>query len=168
MTKKILIGIAAVLVLIQFVRIDKNDSAYEDKSIATRYHVPEQVQQSFKNACNDCHSNKTVYPWYSNIQPVAWWLDHHVSDGKRHLNLSEFTGLPIAVQNHKLEEIIETVKEGEMPLNSYTWFGLHHEAVLTDAEKNTVMNWAQQQMDSLKRIYPADSLKMKRRPEKAS
>jgi hypothetical protein len=168
MAKKILIGIAVVLVLIQFVRIDKNDSGNEGKSISTRYHVPEQVQQSFKSACNDCHSNKTAYPWYSNIQPVAWWLNDHVNDGKRHLNLSEFTGLPIAVQNHKLEEIIETVKEGEMPLNSYTWFGLHHEAVLSDAEKTTVMEWAQHQMDSLKSIYPADSLKMKRRPQQAS
>jgi hypothetical protein len=129
--------------------------------------VPNDVKQILEVACNDCHSNKTVYPWYSNIQPVAWFLDHHVVDGKRHYNLSTYTKLPIAVQNHKFEETIEMVKEKEMPLESYTYFGLHKEAKLTDEQRNILINWAQTQMDSLKAQYPADSLKMKPRPKPA-
>jgi hypothetical protein len=87
----------------------------------------------------------------------------HVNDGKRHFNLSEFTKGNLARQNHKLEEVIEQVKEQEMPLPSYTWLGSHPEANLTDEEKTTIVNWAQAQMDTLKNKWPADSLVMKRR-----
>jgi len=114
-------------------------------------------------ACNDCHSNKTNYPWYSQIQPVAWWLNDHVTEGKEHLNFSNFTQLPIAVQNHKFEEVIEVIDENEMPLESYTYLGLHPEAKLTEDQKTALKTWAREQMDLLKQTYPADSLVMKRR-----
>jgi hypothetical protein len=113
-------------------------------------------------ACNDCHSNKTRYPWYSNVQPVAWWLAGHVNDGKRHLNFSEFTKRKIAVQNHKFEEIVEMVKEHEMPLSSYTFAGTHPDAELTDEQRVAITDWATTQMDSLKKWYPADSLVLRR------
>ena len=109
-------------------------------------------------SCNDCHSNKTEYPWYANVQPVAWWLNHHVVDGKKHLNFSEFTKKPLFVQNHKLEEIMEMVEEKEMPLPSYTYFGLHPEANLTDAQRTMISDWAKAQMTYLRETYPADSL----------
>jgi hypothetical protein len=167
MLKKVLIALAIVLIAIQFVKPEKNISDDNTYAINTKYEVPNDVKQILEVACNDCHSNKTVYPWYSNIQPVAWFLDHHVVDGKRHYNLSTYTKLPIAVQNHKFEETIEMVKEKEMPLESYTYFGLHKEAKLTDEQRNILINWAQTQMDSLKAQYPADSLKMKPRPKPA-
>ena len=90
-------------------------------------------------------------------------MAHHVDDGKKHLNFSTFTKLPIAVQNHKLEEVIETVEEKEMPLESYTALGLHKEANLTDAQRQLIIEWAKTQMATLKANYPADSLIMKRR-----
>jgi len=164
MVKKILLGILILLVVIQFFRPEQNLSDDNTHHISKMYVVPAEVSDVLKVACNDCHTNKTTYPWYSNVQPVAWWLDHHVTDGKRHLNFSAFTNTSIARQNHKFEEIIETVEEAEMPLPSYTWLGLHPEANLTDAQKKTIMDWAQQQMDLLKEKYPADSLEMKRRP----
>ncbi len=163
MKRKILIVLLAILVLIQFLRPEKNLSDDQTNSVATRYVVPDSVQQILSVACSDCHSNKTRYPWYAEIQPVAWWLDHHVTDGKRHLNFSNFTTRPIAVQNHKFEETIEVMKENEMPLASYTWLGLHHEAKLTSAQKQLLVDWAQAQMDTLKAQYPADSLILKRR-----
>ena len=49
-------------------------------NISTKYDVPADVKNILEVACNDCHSNKTVYPWYSNIQPVAWWMNEHVDD----------------------------------------------------------------------------------------
>jgi Haem-binding domain len=167
MLKKILIGLAVILIAIQFVKPEKNISDDNTYAINTKYEVPADVKQILEVACNDCHTNKTVYPWYSNVQPIAWFLDHHVVDGKRHYNLSTYTKLPIAVQNHKFEETIEMVKEKEMPLESYTYFGLHKEAKLTDEQRNILINWAQAQMDSLKAHYPADSLKMKPRPKPA-
>ncbi|MGB5361862.1 MAG: heme-binding domain-containing protein [Aureibaculum sp.] len=163
MIKKILMGFVVVLVVIQFIRPDKNISNDETYAIATKYDVPAEVNEILKVACNDCHSNLTKYPWYSNIQPAAWWLDNHVKDGKRHLNFSEFTNMPIAFQNHKLEETVEMVEEHEMPLPSYTYLGLHSEAKLTDAQRKVVIDWAKGQMAYLKDTYPADSLVMPKR-----
>jgi len=163
MLKKILIGLLVVLVLIQFFRPEKNDSNDLTLDVSTKYKVPEDVSQILRVACNDCHSNKTNYPWYSQIQPVAWWLNDHVTEGKEHLNFSNFTQLPIAVQNHKFEEVIEVIDENEMPLESYTYLGLHPEAKLTEDQKTALKTWAREQMDLLKQTYPADSLVMKRR-----
>ena len=90
-------------------------------------------------------------------------LNSHIQDGKRHLNFDEFTNRPLAYQNHKLEETIEMVEEKEMPIESYTYFGLHPEANLSDADRKVIVDWAKDQMAYLKATYPADSLVMKRR-----
>lgn len=141
MIRKILIGLLILLVIIQFIHPTKNQSSsLSANDITTQFGVPTEVQGILKKACNDCHSNNTIYPWYSKIQPVDWWLNDHVVDGKRHLNFSEFTSYPAKKQRKKLEEVIETVKEAEMPLNSYTW--IHKEAVLTEAEKLSLSTWA--------------------------
>lgn len=163
MMKKILIGLAVALVVIQFFRPEKNNSGDRTHSIATKYDMPDEVTSIMKEACFDCHSNTTRYPWYAEIQPTAWWLASHVREGKKHLNFDAFTHRKIAWQNHKLEETIEMVKEKSMPIPSYTWLGLHPEAKLSDAQRQTLTAWAQTQMDKLAAEYPADSLVMKRR-----
>ena len=163
MKKKILLAVLGLLLVIQFIRPAKNISDDRTRDISTKYYVPLQVNSILQSSCNDCHSNKTVYPWYAEVQPMGWWLNKHVTDGKKDLNFSTFTKLPIAVQNHKLEEVIEMVKEGEMPLPSYTYLGLHAEARLTNEQRELLVRWAEHQMDSLKMHYPPDSLVMKRR-----
>ena len=165
MIKKILIGLLIALVIIQFIRPEKNLSGNTTKDITTLFPMPDSVKLIVDKACADCHSNKTTYPWYASVQPVAFWLADHVKDGKRHFNFNEFAGYRIAKQNHKLEEVIEQIKEDEMPLYSYTL--IHKEAKLTDAEKATLINWCQNIMDTLKATYPADSLILKRKPETA-
>jgi len=164
MLKKILLALLVVLVIIQFFRPEKNTSSAQPAHISEKYALPEDVNGILQRACNDCHSNTTEYPWYAGVQPVAWWLDGHIKDGKRHLNFDDFTNAPIARQNHKLEEIIEVIDEGEMPLKSYTYLGLHSEANLTDEEKAALKTWAKEQMAMLASRYPADSLVLKRRP----
>ncbi len=163
MIKKILIGLLIILVAIQFYRPEKNNSNEHPYDISSNYTIPDDVQQILRVACNDCHTNKTEYPWYAEVQPVAFWLDHHITDGKRHLNFSEFTKMPIAIQNHKFEEIVEMVEEKEMPLPSYTYFGLHSEADLDEGQRQMIMDWANTQMEILKDTYPADSLVMPNR-----
>lgn len=160
---KILLLVIAVLVIIQFIRPEKNLSADETKSITTKYEITASVNSILQKGCFDCHSNKTVYPWYAEIQPMGWWLNSHIAEGKDELNFSTFVTRPVAVQNHKFEEIVEMVEEGEMPLSSYTWLGMHPEANLTSEEKQAITSWAEGQMDILKQQYPADSLVMKRR-----
>ena len=163
MIKKIFIALAIVLVLIQFVRPEKNLSGDNTHAIETAYNVPPEVSTLLEGACYNCHSNTTEYPWYSNIQPVAWWLADHVNEGKRELNFSNFTSRRIAVQNKKFKEIAQQVKEKEMPLPSYTYLGLHPEAKLTDEQRATLTLWAQSQMAMIAAKYPADSLVLKRR-----
>lgn len=163
MLKKIAYLLLFSFLIIQFFRPDKNTSEDMTYDISKKYTVPDEVNVILKNACNDCHSNNTAYPWYANIQPMAWWLDDHIQHGKGDLNLSEFITLPIAVQNHKFEEIIEVIDENEMPLESYTYLGLHKEANLTSDQKEILKSWAGSQMDYLKANYPADSLVLKRK-----
>ena len=149
MRRKILIGLLIVLVIIQFIRPERNQSNDASKDIATVYTVPGNVQKILKDACYDCHSNYTTYPWYSNIQPVTWWLQHHIDEGKQHLNFSEFASYSPKKQAHKLEETAELVEAGEMPLNSYTW--MHSDARVTKDQAALLVNWAkalQQQIES--------------------
>lgn len=160
--KKILVGLLVIFVVMQAFRPARNRSNDTSKDISHSYAVPEEVKVILTKACNDCHTNNTRYPWYAEIQPVSWWLGDHVKEGKKHFNLNEFSGYRIARQYKKLEECIEQVKEGEMPLPSYTW--LHKDAVLTDTEKQTLMAWCDNVRDSIKAKYPADSLVIKRKP----
>lgn len=157
MLKKIGWAFLIALIAIQFIRPAKNQtSAAQPHSIQTKFPMSEPVAAIYKKACADCHSNNSNYPWYANIQPVYWWLDHHIEEGKEHLNLDDYTNKRLRYQYHKMEEVIEQVNAGEMPLNSYTW--IHSDARLTPAEKSMLTGWAQQVMDSLKAQYPIDSL----------
>ena len=91
-----------------------------------------------KTQCFDCHTNVTKYPWYAEIAPFSFWLDDHILDAKKHFNMSEWSSFSAKKKDHKLEELIEEVEEGEMPLPSYTW--IH--GTLSDADKKTLLDWA--------------------------
>lgn len=159
--KTVLIVLLIVLIVIQFFHSAKNISAAQvPNDIAVVYTEPDNVRTILNKACNDCHSNNTRYPWYNNIQPVAWWLNNHVQEGKRGLNFNEFGTYSLRRQYHKLEEVTEQVKEGEMPLSSYTL--IHTNAKLTDQEKATLTDWANSIRATMKAKYPADSLIRKR------
>jgi hypothetical protein len=148
MFKKILYGLAALLILLQFVRPNKNiHEGDQPNNIAKKYAVPADVDGILKKACYDCHSNNTTYPWYANIQPVGLWLNNHVNEGKGELNFDEFLSYSPKKAKHKLEELGDVVKEGEMPLGSYTI--IHKNAVLTQEEKIALTNWAQATMAAI-------------------
>jgi hypothetical protein len=159
--KNIGLALLVVLVVIQFIHPARNLSNDTSNDISKKYGVPDTVKAILKTSCNDCHSNHTEYPWYANIQPVAWWLEHHVNEGKEELNLNEFAGYRIARQYHKLEEIAKQVNEGEMPMSSYTL--IHGYAKLDDGQRKMVSDWANAIHDSIKASYPADSLKRPQR-----
>lgn len=148
MKKKILLILAAIFLIIQFIRPARNVSnTVSANDISKHYTVPADVQNILKVSCNDCHSNNTKYPWYTNIQPVGWWMQFHVDDGKEHLNFSEFATYPAKRQHHKLEEVIEEIKGDHMPLNSYLW--IHKDAKLSQQQKETLTSWAAQLMKQI-------------------
>ena len=156
MFRKILLVLAAAFVVLQFFRTEKNLSNDNTQIMTNKFDVPTDIQEIFKTACNDCHSNQTRYPWYANIQPVAWWLNNHINDGKRHYNYSKFSGFPLWLKHEKFGDIAEQLEKNEMPLSSYTL--IHRDAILTDVQKKRIIDWAKSNQDSLKAHYPADSL----------
>lgn len=138
------IVIVISLVVIQFFQIDKSSSAVvQAETLEAAVSVPPDIKLILGRSCNDCHSNTTVYPWYSNIQPAGWFLKSHIDDGKRHLNFSVFNTYAEKKKAHKLEEICEMVESKQMPLPSYLW--IHRDAVLKDPEARALCDWANQE-----------------------
>ncbi len=161
--KNILLALVVLLVLVQFYpRAKKNNDLTAVNDLATVHAVPADVMDILKTSCYDCHSNNTFYPWYSNIQPSSWWLNDHIVEGKKELNFSEFATYRLARQYKKLDEIINQIKEDEMPLQSYTL--IHRNAKLSKEQKLLVSSWSSALRDSMKTVYPADSLKRKPKP----
>lgn len=89
-----------------------------------------QTRAIAQKACFDCHSNETVWPWYSNLAPLSWLIQRDVDEGRRYLNFSEWG-------RWESDEVGEVVAEDEMPPAQY--FILHPEAKLTNAEKETLI-----------------------------
>jgi hypothetical protein len=148
MKKKILYGLLLVFVAFQFYRPARNiNTTPGTNDIAAKFPVPDSVKQILQKACNDCHSSNTSYPWYTNIQPVGMWMQHHVDEGKREINFDEFLTYKPRRQDKKMKEIIEQVEQNEMPLPSYTW--IHKDAILTSREKELIINWAKATADSI-------------------
>lgn len=140
--KKIAWVLLISLIVMQFIRPEKNTASADHASyFEQETNPPDEVLLVLKNTCYDCHSDNTVYPWYNNIAPVSYWLADHVDHGKGHLNFSAWESYETDKKDHKLEEVIETMESGEMPLREYTW--THSEARLTDAQRKAVIQWAE-------------------------
>lgn len=147
--KVILIIVLVVLVVIQFFRPEKNTSDADPvNGIATKYEVPMNVLMVLNDACYNCHSNYTTYPWYYNIQPVGWWMDYHIDQAKRHVNFSEFATYSKEDAAHAFHEINEVMTEHVMPLKSYRL--MHKNARLTDQQYKKVADWAAEMEDKLR------------------
>lgn len=163
--KPIALSLLIGFVAIQVFRPAKNQSSQPSGHEVTKvFPVPDDVMTLLKASCYDCHSNNTVYPWYSNLQPVAWWLANHVSEGKRALNFDELETYPPNRMFKRLGDIQKEVREDEMPLSSYTL--IHRYAILNGTQKRSLMDWAAAAQETMKAKYPAESLKMPPRKPK--
>jgi len=141
--KKMVKVLLLVLFAMQFYRPEKNTKQGNHTVIfITETNPPEEVNFILKNTCYDCHSNNTRYPWYNNIAPVSYWLADHIKQGKEELNFSAWEGYSSKKKSHKLEEVVEVIEEGDMPLKEYTW--THAEAKLTYEQKHAIIKWAKQ------------------------
>ena len=140
------------LIVIQFFRPAKNKSEGISKNdISTLYPVPNDVQDILKTSCNDCHSNNTNYPWYSNIEPMAWMMARHINNGKNELNFSDFGSYTDRRQISKLKGIANQIKDDEMPIASYKM--MHKNARLSKEQKDLIMDWMNKTADSLSANY---------------
>jgi hypothetical protein len=147
--KCLLGGFAVLLLGSQFFRPEKNLSpggpGPDDLTVLRPPSA--EVKAVLQRACYDCHSNHTRYPWYAEVQPIAWWLAHHVKEGKSHFNFSTFGTYSAKRQARKLGELLDEVEEGNMPFTSYKL--AHAEARLTPAETKALMDWAAAGRDNL-------------------
>lgn len=130
--------ILIILVGIQFIpTIINKQSIDNSKDFITIYDVPKAIGTQLKTSCYDCHSNNTIYPWYSKIQPINMLLSKHINDGKEELNLSEFETYSKRQKKSKLKSMISQIKKDEMPLSSYTL--LHWDASLSENDKKDIL-----------------------------
>lgn len=137
----LVILVAVAFVIIQFVRPARTNPPIDPaKSIEANLQVSPQVAAIFNRSCSDCHSNKTVWPWYTNVAPVSWFLIDHVNEGRHNMNLSEWGSYDKDKQSRRLRDMCEQVQDGEMPLSTYT--PLHPQAKLSAADVKTICDWA--------------------------
>ncbi len=151
MKRKILLGLAVVLVAMQAFRPARNESATPaftaPDDITVRFPTPPAVKQILATSCYDCHSNTTHYPWYAEVQPVGWWLAEHIKDGRKHVNFAEFGALAPKRQLKKLQAVSDEINDRAMPLPSYLF--VHRNARLTDAQVSALDDWVKSVADRI-------------------
>lgn len=136
-----MLTLLSVFLLMQFIQPAKNKSQDQEPAtdITGIYAVPYEVQTILKNACYDCHSNNTRYPWYADIQPISWLMAAHIKNGRKELNFNEYGNYSSKRQRNKLKRMKEQLEENKMPLSSYTL--IHREARLTAHQRERVAKW---------------------------
>jgi hypothetical protein len=138
--KRSVLILIALAMVIQVARPAKTNPASDPRQhIQAVLPVHPEIAAAFARSCNDCHSNTTVWPWYSNVAPVSWLLASDVNEGRQELNFSTWGAYDPQKQRKLLGEICEQVKEGEMPEIQYTF--MHPKARLTDADRRTICSW---------------------------
>jgi hypothetical protein len=148
LVKYLAIGIVALAIAIQFIRPDRTNPPIDpEKDILGVAYLKPDVRAVLERSCFDCHSNRTRWPWYSQVAPVSWLVNDDVQQGRRHLNFSEWRGYKIGRQLSKLESLIGEVDKGEMPPKTYLL--MHGNATLSANERDLVSGWAESLSDSL-------------------
>jgi cytochrome c551/c552 len=135
--KRILVGSLVILIGLQFIPVDRTNPPERGQPVA-----PLQVQVVLRRACYDCHSNETVWPWYSKIAPVSLLLARDVKKGRKELNFSTWENYAGRRRQRKLREMVKEVDRGKMPPAYYA--PLHPAAKLSAADRGLIINWAQQ------------------------
>jgi hypothetical protein len=137
----------AILLLVLFIGIQlkrparANPPVDQSQTIEAHTQMTQPVQDILDRSCNDCHSNKTVWPWYTNVAPISWWIVDHINQGRGNLNLSEWAKLDRDRQAKKLQQICDEVQDGAMPLPSY--LPMHSKAKLSEQDKKTICDWTE-------------------------
>jgi hypothetical protein len=150
------IGLITLFIIIQFFHPDKYNSAIDPAGDLIQFaSPPDQVATLLKNACYDCHSNQTVYPWYGRISPASWYMDRHISKGREKMNLSEYGNTEKSDGIGLLVKICEEVEDGSMPLKSYRL--LHKKARLTQEERSLICDWTEKEAMKIIRGRPVET-----------
>ncbi len=152
--KIVLVVLVIGLIAIQFFnRPDKTTTTEITPAHITKVmNVPSNVESILKRSCYDCHSDHTVWPWYSSIAPASWLVGDDVVTGRKKMNFSQWGKMPTAKQEARLNEICEEIKSDEMPLPPYLI--LHGDAKLSQADKDILCGWVEVELKKLEDANP--------------
>ena len=132
--------VVAVVLAIQVIPVERNVSTVPPgQSFEKTEKVPANVAAILKVSCYDCHSNNSRYPWYSELQPGAWFMARHIKKGKEELNFDEFDDYSKRRKKAKIKSIISQIEKDEMPLRSYRM--MHGNARLSADEKKELLDF---------------------------
>lgn len=132
--------VVAIVLVIQVIPVERNVSTVPPgQSFQKTEKVPANVAAILKVSCYDCHSNNTRYPWYSELQPGAWFMARHIKKGKEELNFDEFNNYSKRRKKAKIKSIISQIEKDEMPLKSYRM--MHGNARLSADEKKELLDF---------------------------
>lgn len=150
--KRVLLGLLGVvvvfLVVAQLYRPERtNPQSDPSLAVQAKLSVGTEEARILNAACNDCHSNQTQWPWYSQVAPISWLLVYDVNTGREALNFSEWGRYPPDKQAKLLKESCEEVREGQMPPGYY--IPLHGAARLSAADKDRLCAWTQAGLSSM-------------------
>ena len=134
MLKKILLVLTVIIIGIQFIPVERSNPPVTGKIDA-----PSNVLSILKTSCFDCHSNETIWPWYSYIAPVSFLVSADVKNARKRVNFSEWDKYDDEKRAKKLNAIIEDVEEGEMPLSKYTL--IHPDAKMDQVKIKILKDW---------------------------
>lgn len=149
---KIVLVLVVVFVLIQFVPesvfpLTRPPENRAETLLVNARALPPDVHATLERSCNDCHSDKTIWPWYSKVAPVSWLLSSDVTEGRREMNMSEWSKYPPQRAGRKLKEICEQVERGEMP--PWYYLPMHPQAKLSDADRKAICAWTRAERAAL-------------------
>jgi hypothetical protein len=162
--KRIAILIVVLLVAAQFYRPAKPIIAEDATSaLAAATKVPAEVNAILERSCKDCHSNRTDWPWYSNVAPVSWMVIEDVKEARHHMNFSIWALEEPEDQRNMLGEICEEVTSGAMPLRSYTW--THSGAALSEEQKKTLCAWTESERKRIAAENPTTPGSPEKKPD---
>lgn len=132
--------VVAIVLVIQVIPVERNVSTVPPgQSFEKTEKVPANVAAILKVSCYDCHSNNTRYPWYSVLQPGAWFMGQHIKKGRDELNFDEFNNYSKRRKKAKIKSIISQIEKDEMPLKSYRM--MHGNARLSADEKKELLDF---------------------------
>jgi hypothetical protein len=135
--KKILLGLGVIFVGIQLIPVRRSNPGIRGEAPA-----PEPIQEILGRACQDCHSHRTRWPWYSYVAPVSWLIEHDVEEGREYLNLSTWDAYPTEKRRKLFKEIREEIEVGSMP--PWYYVAMHPSARLSEQDLGLLRGWSEE------------------------
>jgi hypothetical protein len=143
LAKKIALGIVGAVIILQAFRPARTNPPVDAKQeLAATAKIDSNVESIIGRSCNDCHSNRTVWPWYTEVAPVSWFVASDVNGGRRHMNFSEWGTYPAYKQKDLLDKVCKEVTNHDMPLWQYLL--IHRNASLSDSDRNAICGWTKE------------------------